>query len=206
VLQKGFSALILLPTIVTIVVIGALGWMLINKPQSVKTVSSPKPVVSTSPSLTPLPSVAQNSYKNSQLGFEFDLKPGERVASCSGESEVSDAYVFQITTSPKPESPGLEPLCQPSDATPLNAIGVSKVGAPYFPASVQDYINELERDYHLNRTTVDISGVNAVRVKGDVMHLAPLPDSVDKVVFDHQGYFFDVDAIYLDRNFRFANP
>ena len=202
--QKGVSLILLVVLVLVLLGFSFIAWSMFFK---VSKEASPAPeiqVVIPSPELisSPMSPIAeQNVYRNVLLGFEFDLREGERVAACE-EGKVSNSYTFQATSSPKPEFVTQEIACIQGDSEPLDSVFVYKIGASNTWSSAQEYIEQLEEDYNLSKTPLDISGVSATKVEGSLKYSAPLPDIVARIVFEYKGHIFAVDTIYLERNFR----
>ena len=138
-----------------------------------------------------------NSYINADYGFSFNLNEGERALACENKNEYNDNVAVWVTYRPKP------PVGFNECATegPVETIFVSKKAADF--TTVEDYLVLVSRNYFITKESIKISGVEAIRIKGqrNSFEPAPIPDSRDAVVFFNDGALYVIEASFLSRGF-----
>lgn len=205
--QKGFSPIIIIIVIAIAAISFTSGIFLNNyisrEKVQPKSIENSKPVEATQSAKVEKNDKEKLVYTNQKLNFAFDLKEGERVANCDENYPNSVTFIYQITIEPKPKTIEEESICWGGDVTPQDAIAINQMDVTdYLHNSRLSYIQQLEQDYTLTTNIIKISGVEAIKVSGFLKEGAPLPEFIDKVVFEYNGYLYDVDNIYLERNFR----
>ncbi len=191
--------------LVLIVAAGALGYYLGKRSVSTTVVLvTPTPIASPSPIVMASP--APQQYENKEFGFSFDLAADERVNACPNKNEFNDSIALWVVKKTGDESPAFPFESECNSGGPNEFVSASRKSQG--PPTVVEQIALLESPdsgYKVTRTPIAVSDVTGTRVTGkrDPNKVAPLPDSIDELLFEKDGVLYVIPATYLDRNFAF---
>lgn len=150
-------------------------------------------------------SIEGNTYTNFEYGISFLLLEGERVVECPNVNEFNHSISIRFTDAPPIENGGnIECASEGSS----DAIVMSKKSSR--PMTIDQYISLLEGEsynYVLTTTPVEINGVSGIKVVGsrDTSIAAPLPETIDQMLFERNSIFYNIPSSYIDRDFTFLN-
>lgn len=145
-----------------------------------------------------------NLYSNPEYGVTFTLKSEERVIECPNVNEFNDNLALWIVDTPKPEGP---PQLECATEGPSDSLFMSKKSAG--PQTIEEYITQSEGPsygYTLTKKQIAISGVSGTQVSGsrNTAVAAPLPKTVDQMLFENNDAFYVVPFSYTSRDFSFT--
>lgn len=160
-------------------------------------VASATPITTTTE--TPSSETSDNRYINQDFGISFTLEPGERVKECPNVNEYNDNISLWVATGSAPTDPRDE--CA-TDAM-VGSILISKKSQG--PQTIENYIEQQKGsgyEYQITTEPITISGISGLRVKGDrgAAEPAPLPNTIDELVFEKDGVLYLIPATFLQRD------
>lgn len=139
---------------------------------------------------------ADNLYENTDFRFRFELEDGEQALTCPNVNEYNNNMSVEIIK-------GLYEIDSPEFACakegPPEYIFASK---KIYDTTYQENLKSVLKDYNFISEPYTISGIKGFRYVGTILPdlAAPIPSSIDFVVVEKNGIYYQITADFYNRN------